>query len=103
MKRLILTALLITILSAPLVYAEPKGRVIPYGDYCSCRNYGICKKELKHKEAILAIETYFKKKNLFVKNISSKGRFIKADIYKGEKLVDRVIFDRKTGRLRSIY
>lgn len=108
MKKLLLTVLFSTALTSG-AYAETKGVepeeavVTPYGDYCSCSNYGICKKELNHKQAVKAIMSYFKKKNLFVRNISAERRFVKADIYRGEKLVDRVIFDRKTGRLRSIY
>ena len=78
--------------------------VTPYGDYCPlCSPYGACREELRPKEAERAIRAYFKDKGLDVKNIENKGRFVKAEIFRGPRLVDRVIFDKKTGRLRSIY
>jgi hypothetical protein len=46
---------------------------------------------------------YFKTKGLDVKKVRGRGRFLKAEIYKKDLLVDRVLFDRRTGRVRSIY
>ena len=35
-------------------------------------------------------------------NVSHKGRFIEAEVLDNNKQVDKVIFDRKTGRIRSM-
>lgn len=79
------------------------GSTTPYGDYCpSCSNYGFCKKELKPHEAVRAIKSHFEERGLAVVIVEGRGRFIRADITKGGKIVDRVVFDRKTGRLRPI-
>ncbi len=78
--------------------------VTPYGDFCSrCSKYGMGKKPVTPKEALEAIQDYFKRKGLVVKNIKGRGRFLRAEIYKKDKLVDKVVFDRRTGRIRSIY
>ncbi|MDP2166739.1 MAG: hypothetical protein Q8J64_00215 [Thermodesulfovibrionales bacterium] len=78
--------------------------VTPYGDYCpSCSDYGVCRKQLKHEEAVAALRAYFNGKGLTVRDISVRHRFLKANVYRGNRLVDRVIFDKKTGRIRSIY
>ena len=78
--------------------------VTPYGDFCPrCSNYGMRKESVGMKEAIKAIEHYFIKKGLTIKNIKGGRRFIKVDVYQGDKLVDRILFDKRTGRIRSIY
>ncbi len=76
----------------------------PYGDYSKwCSAYGMCKENLGPKEAEDAIEGYFASKGLKVKNVRHKGRFVEAEIYKNDKRFDKILFDRKTGRIRSTY
>jgi len=103
MKR----ALLITALlgfSATAFAGEIGRGVTPYGDFCpKCSTYGVCKKQLRHKEAVSALNAYFKEKGFSVGEIRGKGRFLMVDILKEGRVVDRIVFDRKTGRLRSIY
>lgn len=78
--------------------------ITPYGDYCNeCTSYGVCREVIPVKDSINAISRYYRKKGYSVGNIYHKGRFIEADVYKNGKQVDKVLFDRKTGRLRSIY
>lgn len=78
--------------------------ITPYGDYCKeCTSYGVCAEVIPVKDSIHAISRYYRKKGYSVGNIYHKGRFIEADVYKNGKEVDKVLFDRKTGRLRSIY
>ena len=78
--------------------------VTPYGDFCSrCSKYGTGRKPINMNEAVAAMKHYFKSKGLNVKKVGGRGRFLKAEIYKGDLLVDRVLFDRRTGRIRSIY
>lgn len=76
----------------------------PYGGYPQGDSaYGICKENLGPKEAETAIEKYFAGKGLRAANMRHKDRFIEADIYKDNRLYDKVLFDRKTGRIRSTY
>ncbi len=78
--------------------------VTPYGDFCPrCNLYGVGKKPVTHQAAMDALSDYFKHKGLTVKIIQGMGRFLKVDIYRDEILVDRVLFDRRTGRIRSIF
>jgi hypothetical protein len=108
MRKLLATAALSLALAASPVfvssgYAIEKG-VTPYGDFCPrCTNYGMCRSELSRHDAVLAIESYFSNRGFAIGNVEGRGRFIKVEIFKGERLVDRIIFDRRTGRLRSIY
>ncbi len=77
---------------------------MPYGDYPNWHSaYGICKEDIKPKEAEIAIERYFANRGLRAENIRHRDRFTVADIFKGDRLIDKVLFDRRTGRLRSIY
>lgn len=78
--------------------------VTPYGDFCPrCNNYGVGKKQVTYKKANFALSDYFKSRGLTVKVIQSKGRFLKANVYRKGRLVDRVLFDRRSGRIRSIF
>jgi hypothetical protein len=79
--------------------------ITPYGDYCKgCASYyGVCRDVIPVKESVNAISKYYRDKGYTVGNIYHKGRFIEADIFKDGKQVDKVLFDRKTGRLRSVY
>lgn len=78
--------------------------VTPYGDVCpQCGNYGTCKSVMTDYDAENALNDYYKKKGLKVEIEKISGRFIKAGIYNKEGIVDIIIFDRKTGRIRSIY
>ncbi len=78
--------------------------VTPYGDFCPrCSNYGVGRHPVSHKVALEALQEYFHAKGLTVENVHGRGRFLKADIYKGGEFVDRIVFDKKSGRIRSIY
>ncbi len=78
-------------------------RVTPYGDYCrECTTYGTCKSIIPIKEAVAAIGQYYRDKGCTVGRVRHKGRFIEAEIYRDNRLVDKVLFDRKTSRIRSI-
>jgi hypothetical protein len=93
--------LLLTIQTA--VSAEDNS-VTPYGDYCKdCTIYGTCKEVITPRDAVIALDRYYRLKGYRVGTIYHKGRFIEAEIYKNNRQVDKVLFDRKTGRLRSIY
>lgn len=99
-KKILITALLL------LIWAPAdagNNRVTPYGDYCrECTTYGTCKSTIPIKEAVAAIGQYYRDKGCTVGRVRHKGRFIEAEIYRDNKLVDKVLFDRKTSRVRSI-
>lgn len=85
------------------VFAEERGTT-PYGDYCrECSHYGVCKEALPPGEAVKAIDNYYRERGFNVGSVQHKGRFIEAEIYKNSRQVDKVLLDRKSGRLRSIY
>jgi hypothetical protein len=87
----------------PAVFAGGGG-VTPYGDYCKdCTIYGTCKQIITPGDAVNALVRYYRLKGYRVGTIYHKGRFIEAEIFKNNTKVDKVLFDRKTGRLRSIY
>jgi len=109
MKVRYLTTLMIVsfvlLLQAGIVQAVHEGKPItPYGDSClRCSEYGTCKYTLSHEDAKKAMMDYYHKKGYVVELILKNGRFIKAKVKDENKVVDIIIFDRRTGRLRSIY
>lgn len=98
-----LIVLLFVAVMAVAVSAGTGGN-LPYGDYPQFQNaYGMCKENLGPREAEMALEKYFAGRGLRASNMRHKDRFLEAEIYKGDRLFDKVLFDRKTGRIRSIY
>ena len=87
------------------VHAWPGGKpVTPYGDYCPlCTQYGNCKTIMTHEDAKRAMLNYYHKKGFEVELERKTGRFIRAKIKEQGKVIDVIIFDRRTGRIRSIY
>lgn len=80
----------------------------PYGDYCpgSWRGwYGARKKVLTLREAKAIFTEYFSRYgDTKVVNIQERKRFFIAEIRdKNDSIVDIVILDKRTGRIRSIY
>lgn len=104
MNSLLITIFFILSLAA-VAYGEDDFRQItPYGDCCPlCGVYGYCKEQPTYKESVKAIKTYYERKGLKAVVIKEDGRFLEAEIYKDKDLVDRVLLDCKTGRIRSIY
>jgi hypothetical protein len=101
MQAIILT--MVVFMNATTVYTVSE-RVTPYGDYThSISAYGICKENISPGDAEIAIERYFAGRGLRALHIQHRGRFVEADIYRDNTLLDKVLFDRKTGRIRSIY
>lgn len=80
----------------------------PYGDYCPGPErgwYGAKKGVKNNKEAEDILMRYFSQyKDLKVTNISERRFFFVAEIRdKNNNLIDIVIVDKRTGRIRSIY
>lgn len=76
----------------------------PYGDYCRMySHYGRNKIMLSQEYAEKALQHYYRKKGVDIKMLNRRGRFIKAHILKDNSIIDTILFDRHTGRIRSIY
>jgi hypothetical protein len=103
MKRfLYFFATVVIVLFASYGWAEEN--ITPYGDFCTqCTTYGAGQKMIATDEAVKALEKYYGKKGCQIGAVSYKGRFVEVEIYKNGKNIDKVLFDRKTGRIRSIY
>lgn len=95
----------VSLVTSSDAFAWPqKQPVTPYGDFCPrCTQYGNCKTIMSHEDAKKAMLDYYRKKGLAVELERKKGRFIKAKIKRKNEVVDVIIFDRRTGRIRSIY
>jgi hypothetical protein len=103
MIQTIIMVVLALMVSAGAAQAFP-GYVTPYGDYCREYNrYGACREAIPPQEAMKAIDRYYREKGYRIRTFTPRGRFIEVDVYKDDRQVDKVIFDRKTGRLRSVY
>ena len=86
-------------------FAQEKGS--PYGNYRRGDvdgSYGEKRPVSTIAEASKALGEYFSKRDLKVGEIREKQLFFEADILDKEgNLIDKVIVDKRTGRLRSIY
>jgi len=101
----VFSAILFSMMTASLLYAAQEGGVIIlYGDYAQwCTVYGTRTNDIGPREAEQFIEKYFASRGLRAANIRHKGRFMEAEIYRNDKRLDVILFDRKTGRIRSTY
>ncbi len=86
-------------------FAMHQGKTVtPYGDSCAkCGKYGTCKSTISTEDAEEAMRDYYNKKGYGVEVEHAKGRFIKARIMDKDKTIDVIIFDRRTGRIRSTF
>lgn len=68
------------------------------------RSYGEKKKISTTEEALKALKKHFEKKDIVIGEIIEKELYFEAEI-KDQKntVVDKVIIDKRTGRIRSIY
>lgn len=97
----LLTVLISLFLFIALSHAQDR---TPYGDYQEwCGAYGVCKHDMSQKDAEIAITRYFSSRGMSVRNVQHRGRFVEAEVYRNSRMMDRIIFDRKTGRIRSVY
>jgi hypothetical protein len=79
----------------------------PYGDYClgyKKKWYGAKITVKTAEEAKKILQEYFSKDDVKIGQITEKRWFFRAEIVdKSNALVDIVIIDKRTGRIRSIY
>lgn len=103
LSLIIIPAVQMAVLSDVQGFHEKKP-VTPYGDYCPrFSNYGKNKAFHTQKQAEEALQHYYHSKGFTVEVVSPRERFIKAHIKKKDSIIDIIIFDRHTGRIRSIY
>jgi hypothetical protein len=85
---------------------EWKGKP-PYGDYCpgyKKKWYGAKITVKTQEEAKKILLEYFSKDKVKIGQITEKKWFFRAEILdKNNTLIDVVIIDKRTGRMRSIY
>lgn len=104
--------MLATAFTASLLFSYP-GTVMagnstetltPYGDYCrKYSHYGKNRIMHDYEHAEKALTHYYDKKGLQIKLVGRKERFIKAQVIENGAVIDIILFDRHTGRIRSIY
>ncbi len=102
----ILISILIFILLIPVGVTafHYEKTITPYGDYCRhFSHYGRNKSMNSRAQAERALRHYYYKKGYDFEILSTEGRFLKVNLKNKGKVVDTIIFDRLTGRLRSIY
>jgi flagellar biosynthesis protein FliP len=91
-------------ISLPIIHAE---NTSPYGDYkkgATESGYGEKRPVSTFEEAKKVLTEYFAKKNVYIGVISEQELFFEAEIRdKNNTLVDKVIVDKRTGRIRSTY
>lgn len=107
MRQLIIT-ILITIIGLSYSNAQAMNgwRDGPYGDYCPMSGWYGAKKRVKTiNEAEKILKEYFSKyEDIKIGRVKERRRFFEADIKdRNDNLIDVVIIDKRTGRIRSIY
>lgn len=78
--------------------------IVPYGEHCElCGEYAYCSRMPTHKEAVNALKSHYEKRRLRVIVLKQRERFLEAEIYNNGTMIDRILLDLRTGRIRSIY
>jgi hypothetical protein len=109
MRALILSSLSRSILVGALVISAASSSsagekpVTPYGDHSrDCTIYGTGNKLMPLAGAVHGLNKYYEARGYTVGNMRYRGRFIEAEIFRDGRQVDKVLFDRISGRVRSI-
>jgi hypothetical protein len=105
-KTALLSLLIVMLYMASFSFASTAD-VYPYGDYKKgtlVSSYGEKRPVTTVEEAKRVLTEYFAKKDVMIGEIKEKELFFEAEIRdKNNNLVDKVIIDKRTGRIRSIY
>ena len=81
-----------------------KGEHRPYGGYCRGPRWGWygARRDVKNvREVRQLLNEFLKETDLSVGEIRDKGPFFEADILEKEEIVDILIVNKRTGRIRS--
>ena len=85
----------------PSVESIAEEHKMPYGS--SCLNpYGARGKAISISHAIGAVRKYFAARDKYVKLVGHTKRFLTVEIYDDEELVDTVVVDIRSGKMRSV-
>lgn len=105
MTGIVYTIVLFSFFNTSNAYAgNMEGAVTPYGVHCDvCGDYGYCEKAVTQEQAAGALQSYYQRRGFHVIVLRQNGRFLEAAVYKNGGIVDRILFDVRTGRLRSMY
>ena len=111
---LIITSFLALSMMAPIPAAaerpENRGRSFsegrPYGDYCPAQQgrYGATRQVESETAARNILNRYYRNRDISIASVEERRRFYRAEILDSAgNLLDIVIIDKQTGRIRSIY
>jgi hypothetical protein len=111
LRILIALAALVGTISAPVVGRAECGHGgcdrRPYGDYCQGRHWGRygAKDPVKTvEEARARLEEFYADEDVVVGTITERQLHFEAEVKDRDgELVDRVIIDKRSGRIRSTY
>jgi hypothetical protein len=102
MSKVVFLVLAILLL-APGAYAG-EGGVTPFGASCPpCDTYGYCRKQLTYTEAVQNLEAYYAQRGFRISIVRQFGRFLEANIFRNGTFVQKIIVDRRTGRIRPVH
>lgn len=101
MKTFIVTITLGVLLFTSLSYGEERRSVIQYGNTC-VTVFGNRPESMGLNKAISALDTFFEERGFTTKIVNHSHRFLRVNVYKDGELVDSIIMDIRTGRLRSV-
>ena len=104
MYRMVPAALVLALLRPGLSEAAKAGPrpAVPYGDYCM-PGYGARHGNVRLVNAMKHLRAYYKQRGLEVGMLSHRGAFIRADVYRDGRKVDGIVYDIRTGKIRSVY
>lgn len=68
-----------------------------------CGDYEYCRVEPSFEVASSVLKSFYEKRGFKVGSLKRKGRFIQTEIYDNNKIVDKILLDLRTGRIRSMY
>lgn len=101
----IVAVIAVALFIAPAVAGDDGSPFGTYKQVAQGTGYGAKKPVTSIKEARSALAEYFKDKDVKIGSIEEKELYFEAEILDkdGKEVVDRVIIDKRTGRIRSIY
>ncbi len=92
--------ILLPALFMPADYSYAKEKT-PYGTTCYDQ-YGASGRPRTTSQAIGAVRKYFRERGYYVKLLGHNMHFLKVEVYDDEEVVDTVIVDIRSGRIRSV-
>jgi len=100
----VFSAILFLMMTASLLYAA-QGERLSFCMVICAMVYGVRYTHKRHRaeEAEQVLEKVFCEQGVKGHKPYPQGRFIEAEIYRNDRRLDVILFDRKTGRIRSTY